>query len=132
LFFGNRTQTSTSEIKSHYKRSGFDPAGKIRPGILKLLKTHRDFQDRSTPPSRTTTSMLIAAGAFLLVWNAVAGGTDAGTLLGIAIWAGLSWGVGAIGAWRYQKRADGLFGWRLRFLVLPAWYLYSAARGISS
>ena len=52
LFFNDREETDTDAIRSHYKKSGFDPASKIRPSLEQKLKTHPDFQDRSTRPSR--------------------------------------------------------------------------------
>lgn len=33
LFFQNRTDTSTDTIQKHYRQTGFDPAGLIRPGL---------------------------------------------------------------------------------------------------
>ncbi len=132
LFYGDRTQVSTSEIKAHYKKSGFDPAAKIRPGLLKKISNHLDFGDRAEPPTRQLTLRLIIAGAAFLLWNAVMRATDVGTLLSIAISAGFAWGVGAIGARLYQKRVDGLIGLPLWFLISPAWFLYLSGAGISS
>jgi len=37
LFFGDRTTTSTDEVKSHYKKQGFDPASLIRDELLKRV-----------------------------------------------------------------------------------------------
>ena len=33
LFFGHRTETSTKEVRQHYKSSGFDPASVIKPQL---------------------------------------------------------------------------------------------------
>lgn len=33
LFFQKRTETSTELVQKHYKKTGFDPAGLIRPGL---------------------------------------------------------------------------------------------------
>jgi hypothetical protein len=130
LFFSKRTETSTSAIKSHYKSSGLDPASKIRPGLLERLSTHEDFQDRRTRPSRLPTSLLLVAGGTLLAWNVLLGNIDLGTLVGLAISTALFWIPGAIGAKLYQKRVDGLVGWRLWFLYAPAFFLGWALRGV--
>ena len=52
LFFGNRNEVSTSEIRSHYKSRGFDPAATIKPELTKKIAGHADFQDRSGRPAR--------------------------------------------------------------------------------
>src|SRR5262249_46237148 len=38
LFFDNRTETSTKEVQTHYKGSGFDPSMVIRPGLQERVK----------------------------------------------------------------------------------------------
>jgi hypothetical protein len=43
LFYGDRTTTSTDEVKSHYKSSGFNPVDVIKAGLAKRLKEALPF-----------------------------------------------------------------------------------------
>ncbi len=131
LFFGGRTETSTSEIKKHYKSSGFDPANKIEPGLRERLSRHADFQDRSGRPPRGPTFSLFLAGVALLVSDPLRGATGWGFLVSAAITTGFFWGIGAIAALRYQQRMEGLVPWSLSFLFVPAFFLWSWWRGLS-
>ncbi|MEP6801982.1 MAG: hypothetical protein ABJC07_08600, partial [Acidobacteriota bacterium] len=131
LFFGGRTETSTSEIKKHYKSSGFDPANRIEAGLRERLARHADFQDRSGRPPRGPTFALFLAGVALLVSDPLRGATGWGFLVSAAITTGFFWGIGAIAALRYQKRMEGLAPWSLSFLFVPAFFLWSWWRGLS-
>lgn len=51
LFFDGRTDVSTDDIKDHYKKSGFDPASKIRGGIDKQVR--RILGQGKKPPAVT-------------------------------------------------------------------------------
>lgn len=42
LFFGRRRTVDTDAIRSHYKRSGFDPAGILRPGLEREIGVKKD------------------------------------------------------------------------------------------
>ena len=96
LFFGGRTETSTSEIKTHYKSSGFNPASKIEPGLRERLSKHADFQDRSGRPSRALTFGLFVAGLALLVFEALRGAIGWGTLFGALFATGFWWAIGLV------------------------------------
>ena len=131
LFFGKRTETSTSEIKSHYASTGFDPAATIRPGLLEKLSAHPDFQDRSGRPARWPTFLLFAGGAALLALTAARGAADWGSVLGLAISSVFWWALGLVGAMFYQRRMDRLGPWMLSFAFVPALFLFGAWRGVS-
>ena len=130
LFFGKRTETSTAEIKAHYKSTGFDPAATIRPGLLQKLAAHPDFQDRSGRPARWPTLLLFLAGLALLALEpsrgAIAWGAVAGTLFSLGFW----WVPGLVGAMFYQRRMHQLLPWALSFSFVPLLFLWTAWRGL--
>jgi uncharacterized membrane protein YgcG len=130
LFFGKRTETSTAEIKAHYKSTGFDPAATIRPGLEQKLSAHPDFQDRSGRPARWPTFLLFLAGLALLALEpargAVAWGAVAGALFSLGFW----WVPGLVGAMFYQRRMDRLLPWALSFLFVPLLFVWTAWRGL--
>jgi uncharacterized membrane protein YgcG len=132
LFFGGRTETSTSEIKKHYKSSGFDPASKIKPGVLERLAKHADFQDRSGRPGRALTFGLFAAGVAILVFEASTGAIGWGTAIGTAFYTAFWWAIGLAFAIRYQNRMDRLLPWAISFLFVPLFFLWTAWTGLAS
>jgi uncharacterized membrane protein YgcG len=131
LFFGH-TETSTSAIKKHYARTGFDPAGKIRPGLLEKIAGHADFGDRSGRPGRVRTSVLFVAGVALFVYAPLNGMTDWGTVIGLALSLAFWWALGLTFAMLYQRRMEHLIAWSLPFLFVPAFFLWGRFRGVSS
>jgi uncharacterized membrane protein YgcG len=131
LFFGH-TETSTSAIKKHYARTGFDPAGKIRPGLLAKIAGHADFGDRSGRPGRVRTFVLFVAGLALFVYAPLNGMTDWGTVIGLALPLAFWWALGLTFAMLYQKRMEHLIAWSLPFLFVPALFLWGRFRGVSS
>jgi uncharacterized membrane protein YgcG len=130
LFYGQRHETSTADIRSHYRRSGFNPAAKIRPGLLAKLAAHKDFQDRATPPSRRLTIALLVAGTALTLVAVITFAADLGTVLGAAIWNGFWWGIGLIGATLYRKRVEKLGRWMISFAFVPALFVWIALNGV--
>ncbi|MEO8432147.1 MAG: DMT family transporter [Acidobacteriota bacterium] len=132
LFFGGHTETSTSAIKAHYKSTGFDPAKEIEPGLRERLSGHADFEDRSGRPPRGLTFGLFLAGIALLVFEPLRGTLAWGPVVGALVLTGIFWGIGAIAAFRYQKRVVGLAVWSLSFLFVPLFFLWGWWRGLSS
>ena len=130
LFFGGRKETSTSEIKAHYKSSGFDPASKIEPGLREKLSKHADFQDRSGRPGRALTFALFAAGLLIVVLEALRGAIDWGTVSSTLLSTGFWWAIGLAFALRYQNRMDRLGAWAISFLFVPLMFLWGSWRGI--
>lgn len=69
LFFGGRTETSTSDVRAHYEKRGFDPAMLIRSGVDERVAelvgppAYRYF------PLWVPTLLLFAAGTFWLWWT---------------------------------------------------------------
>ncbi|MFN2634101.1 MAG: hypothetical protein ABR610_11855, partial [Thermoanaerobaculia bacterium] len=88
-------------------------------------------QDRSGRPPRGPTFALFLAGVALLIFDPLRGATRWGFFLSAAITTGFFWGIGAIAAFRYQKRMERLGPWALSFLVVPLFFLWSWWRGLS-
>jgi uncharacterized membrane protein YgcG len=131
LFFDGRKETDTDAIRAHYRSKGFDPSSKIKEDLEKRLSIHADFGDRSPRPSRWPTLVLtlLAAAAMAL---AKVGGVDGGAIIGVAMVYGGLWGIALIPASFWQKRMHNFLLPALGFLWLPAWILYTSARGIGS
>jgi uncharacterized membrane protein YgcG len=66
LFFGGRTTTSTAEVKSHYKSSGFNPVDVIKPSIAKHRKESMPFADAPRRYGYETIALLLAAFTLLV------------------------------------------------------------------
>ena len=128
LFFGDRDQTDTDAIRSHYKKSGFDPASKIRPGLEKKLAAHPDFRDRSKGPSRWPTLLLFLSAAVLLVLSVVVAGEHPGRVVGIGLVHLGLYGLGVLAAFLFQKRVDRVDASSVTVLWAPALILYLAWR----
>jgi uncharacterized membrane protein YgcG len=132
LFFGQHTETSTSEIKSHYKATGFDPSEKIRAGLLERLATHDDFEDRTDPPSRGPTLLLFAAGLMLVAGVGLSGRLDWGTIAASTLPPAVWWPIGLIAAKFYQRRVVDVGRWAVSFAFVPVLYVLAAAWRIGS
>src|SRR5262249_33497240 len=66
LFFGDRTSTSTDDVKSHYKKEGFDPSGLIKEGLLKRVEqVLPDGKPLRVWPFLTVLLFLAAAGCIV-------------------------------------------------------------------
>jgi uncharacterized membrane protein YgcG len=131
LFFDKRTETSTSEVKSHYTGRGFDPSATIRPDLLQKLSAHPDFQDRSGRPVRWPTFLLFAGGTALLALEAARGETGWGSVLGLAISSGIWWALGLVGASFYQRRIEKLAPWALSFGFVPLLFLRGSWQSVA-
>jgi uncharacterized membrane protein YgcG len=66
LFYGNRTTTSTSDVKAHYAKSGFNPVDVIRPGLRKRLEETLPFAPAPRRYGVETFALAIAAFGLLI------------------------------------------------------------------
>jgi hypothetical protein len=100
LFIDGET-TDTERVREHYRKSGFDPVGKIRGGLSKEKDGVSEQGSRAPTPRKLPTLTLALAGAALLALAGiesvgdlvVAGGalTAAVPLYILALVAGLAW-----------------------------------------
>ena len=126
--FGSSTRTDTQSLRKRYQGTGFDPAAKIRSGVLARLKQVRGFAGGSPKPSWKPTALLLATGLLLygaalvvapekrgmvfatlipfsLAWlviglgSALTGQSRVGRVTGPAIGIGLTLALCALGLW---------------------------------
>jgi uncharacterized membrane protein YgcG len=129
FFFGGRKETDTDAIRAHYKASGFDPVAKLKPGLEKKLEAHADFRDRADKPAGWPIAVLLLSGMALMALSVLKGAEEVGTVIGIVILHGVLYGLGAIGAYVFQKRIDRLDVFSPIVLWVPALLLYFAWQG---
>lgn len=114
LFFDGRTDTSTSAVRAHYRKTGFSPADEIRPALETAV-------DTLMPPARNrrfsaiTIALLVLGSALILFrWTQGHPGGVA-LLLPMLALAGVGWVAG------FQFRSDLDWGHRAAVLcLLPA------------
>jgi len=117
LFFGHRTETSTKEVRQHYKSRGFDPASVIKPQLDNHVK-------RILPPGdarvrHRASLVLYVAGIVLFAWSSyyepvLGGGAVAVVMISLFLVAILQ-----IPGWLFRSRID----WGLKaaaILLIPA------------
>jgi uncharacterized membrane protein YgcG len=132
FFFGNRTETDTDAIKAHYKSSGFDPAGKIKPGLEKQLASHADVGDKAPAVPWRPTVLLFLAGAAALILSVAVFHEDPGNIIGFVIVSSVLYGIAAGCAYVFQKSIENLDVRSLAFLWFPAMFFWFAWRGAHS
>ena len=130
LFFDNRKETDTDEIKSHYKSRGFDPASKIRADLQKKLDARGELQDKSPAPSRWLTVALLAGAVLCHAWAVVNDLQPFGEVIGLAITFGILYLAGLAFAWPLRKRVDHLNVRSLFLLIVPLLIAYFAWSGV--
>ena len=130
FFFGGSKETDTDAIRAHYKSSGFDPAGKIREGIEASLRGHAEFQDSAPRPDRWLPASLILSALATLALSVVVAGEDFGTVVGIVIFHGLVYAIGAVCAWVYSRRATKLGALAVLYLWVPALFVFFTYQGL--
>jgi len=117
LFFGNRTETSTKEVRQHYKSSGFDPALVIKP--------HLDSHVKSVlPPGgrrarHWASVVLYVAGLLLLAWSSYSEPVLGGAAVAISMISLFLVAILQIPGWLFRSRID----WGLKaaaLLLIPA------------
>jgi hypothetical protein len=132
LFFGGRTETDTEEVRRHYRSSGFNPAGLIRPDLEKTLDNRPELRKRSRLGGWRRTGYLALAAAVLTVlgfftqWERTL--VPLIIVLFFGVWLSIA---GLIAAFRWRNRMERLGAAALTF-VLPAlgFYLICALIGL--
>jgi hypothetical protein len=104
LFFGKRTETSTTDVKNHYKSRGFNPAQIITPELSKKVKTLLPKGEERVPHLASIVLFFVAAGLFgwsIYLDPLVAGGAVFGLISIIVVSALLQ-----IPGWLFKTRID--------------------------
>jgi Predicted membrane protein (DUF2207) N-terminal domain len=130
LFFGERTTTSTEDIKAHYQKTGFDPAKLIQPELMKAVaEAMPRGRDPKVRPWLSLVLFATAGGCLAAEYFASATDSPAPIIVGaIAVGAAL---IAYVPTTAFRQRID--WGGRAlaAFLVAPvlaagvaAWYLW--------
>lgn len=130
LFFDGRESTSTSDVKQHYKATGFDPSAVIGPGLKEKLAAF--LPQSSAARLLKWPSLLLFLGGFGLLINAgFADDWNSPAPIIIGVIAILAGGLLQIPGLGFRQRVDWGAASALKALVLPAalcafavWYLW--------
>lgn len=128
LFFGGRKETDTDVIRDHYKSKGFDPASKVRPELEKRL-AKIGYGEQAPAPSRMPTILLVGSGVLTLAAYAFLRREEIGLVLGVLIIHAVLYGIGLSQAYLVRKKMEDVPLQTLRFLFVPALFLFLAFRG---
>jgi len=117
LFFDQRTETSTKEVRQHYKSTGFDPATVIKPELDRQVKA-------MLPPGGTrvrhrATVVLYVAGLLLVAWSAYSEPALGKVPAAVATVSLFLVAILQIPGWLFRSRID----WGMKaatFLLVPA------------
>jgi len=104
LFFDQRTETSTKEVRQHYKRSGFSPVTVIVPELDKQVK-------KVLPPGesrrrRWVSVLLYVAGILLLAWGSYSEPTLGRPAVGVSMVSLFLVAILQIPGWLFRSRID--------------------------
>lgn len=117
LFFDRRTETSTKEVRQHYKSSGFDPATLITPELDKHLK--KVLPSGDTRVRRRASVVLYVAGLLLLAWGSYSEPALGSAAVAVAMVSLFLVAILQIPGWLFRSRID----WGARaaaFLLIPS------------
>ncbi|HSN86107.1 MAG TPA: hypothetical protein VL025_05080, partial [Thermoanaerobaculia bacterium] len=124
LFFGGRSETDTEAVRRHYRSSGFNPAGLIRPEIERALENRPEMMKKTRLGGWKRTAYL-ALGAAVLFGLGAASQWERTVIpvlivLFLSVWLSIA---GLIAAFRWRNRVERLDAASLTFL-LPGLILY--------
>jgi hypothetical protein len=116
FFYGDRTTVNTSQVRTRYAKTGFDPTAKIRPGVEEKVEALTGPRARRLPVWLPT-ALAFVGGVYAAF---TAGGASDSRVIGIVVLvlpAVLLGGIGVAVASGWRSRIDrGLLG-ALGFVV---------------
>lgn len=127
LFSPGKTTTSTDDVRTRYKSTGFDPAGLIAPGLRQRLDASLGLGGTVAAPSRAPTVFLCTAGLALLAIGVVRQAPDVIALAGVAA-ALTTYLLLGIQAALWQRRVEHAAAHLLLRIALP---LLAAGAGLA-
>jgi uncharacterized membrane protein YgcG len=119
FFFDGRTETSTTDVKAHYKKKGFNPAGLIQPALDAQAKELVGPSAHSKWLPLWLPTLIAFAWAMYVLWTA-APATAEGRLprfLGIGLPMLVLSGIASAMAVSWRARIDRGLGGVLGFLI---------------
>jgi len=119
LFFGGRTETSTAEVRDHYRSSGFNPSSLIEGDLRRRLENLPPMRGRKGPgPGLRRSLCLLLATLALFGLGAITQWENALVTAAIAAFA-CTWMYvpGLLAAFAWRKRTENLDLASLTFLV---------------
>jgi uncharacterized membrane protein YgcG len=119
LFFDDRTEVDTDEIRKHYKSTGFDPASEIRETLERRLSNHTELRGQTPAPPRRPTLFLLLAAAVCFLLDGLPLFWQRSLVLALVISALslLFYVPGLIAAFVWRKRVERLDAVSLFFLL---------------
>lgn len=117
LFTGSDTETDTDRVRARYKKTGFDPASRIKSALERRVEAINGSQRAPAKPSRLPTLVLFAGAIVLLVAAGITRPADiviAAFGFGAAL---LAYFLAAPQAFLWQKRLHRLALHSLRFQI---------------
>jgi uncharacterized membrane protein YgcG len=117
LFFAQHTETSTKEVRQHYKNSGFDPASVITPELDREVR--KVLPPGDTRVSHRASVVLYVTGLLLLAWSSYTQPLLGGAAVAIAMASLFLVAILQIPGWLFRSRID----WELpvaALLLVPA------------
>ena len=130
LFIGGSSVTSTSALRTHYRSTGFDPAGKIRQDVEKASEALIGG-DQAPKPSWLPGTLLFWGGAGLVAIALTVRGQWHPGLIAVAMGLLLLWVLGHAVASAWRRRVDRGLLWAvplLLFVALPVGGAYACFR----
>ena len=117
LFDGSDTETDTDRVRQRYKKTGFDPASKIKATLEHHVAALKGAERTPGKPSRFPTLLLLLLAIALFIGAAIMRPADA-ALAAIGLGASiLAFILAGPQAYVWQKRVERLEVHSLRFIV---------------
>lgn len=133
LFVNGQRTVSTSEIRKHYEKTGFDPSTRIKDGVERRVATMVPDEPSPPVPSWTGTALLVVGGMVLTGWGLYTRPADAPFAFAAWVGGGVWYGLTLIQAALWRTRVERAMAHTLRFLLpltlLLGAFLVIAVRG---
>lgn len=128
LFFDGRTTTTTADVKAHYKKTGLDLVGIIRPDLATAVRATLPLASTSRfSHFETWVLFLVGVGLAIAAWLTETLPGPAVFLLPVA--SIILTVLGSIGGWRFRKHMDrGLRA--MAFALIPPLVIAAAVAAV--
>jgi uncharacterized membrane protein YgcG len=117
LFDQGAKETSTDRVRERYKKSGFDPASKIKDGIQRRIAAINGSERAPDKPRKLPTLVLLGAAVALLVLGVIRRPGDLPVALFGVFASVVTYVLAASQAFLWQRRVRNLGPHAIRFLL---------------